>query len=615
MTRQQKTNLIRVVISLLFFAAAFALRLEGTARIIAFLVPYVIVGWDVLWSAVRNIIGGQIFDENFLMAIATIGALAIGEYPEAAAVMLFYQIGELFQSIAVGKSRKSISSLMDIRPETATVLRGGVEAVVSPEEVLVGETIVIKPGERIPLDGVITDGSTTVNTSALTGESIPADKGEGDSVISGTINISGLIKVEVKSEFSNSTVSRILDLVENSAAKKAKSERFITKFARYYTPCVVISALLLAAIPPLFFSQPFGEWLNRALIFLVVSCPCALVISVPLTFFGGIGGASRSGILIKGANNMEALSKAEVVVFDKTGTLTEGSFSVTSVHAQGVTEDELLKLAAEAESYSNHPIALSIVKAYGSVPDKSRIGEITEIPGFGVKAIIDGKAIYAGNSRLMDKIGVTAEDCSEIGSIVHIASDSEYLGHIVISDKIKEDSKTAISDLKKIGVLKTVMLTGDIGKVGLAVGKSLGLDETYAELLPDMKVSEVERLLSAKSEKGSLIFVGDGVNDAPVLSRADVGIAMGALGSEAAIEAADVVLTDDKPSKIAKAIAISRKTMLIVKENIAFALIVKAVILALGALGIANMWLAIFADVGVMVIAILNSMRALEYKK
>lgn len=612
MSRKQKRNFIRIILSIILYISALALRLDGLSRFFVYLFTYAFIGYDVLWSAVRNIIRGQVFDENFLMALATVGAFAIKEYPEAVAVMLFYQVGELFQDIAVGKSRKSIASLMDLRPESAVVIRDGIEKIVSPEEVAIGEIIIVKPGDKIPLDGVIIEGSTTVNAAALTGESLPYDKGVSDNVISGTLNLSGVIKIEVKSEYINSTVAKILELVENSAARKATAERFITRFARYYTPCVVISALLLAAVPPLLFSQDFSQWLNRSLIFLVVSCPCALVISVPLSFFGGIGGASRQGILIKGANYLEALSKAKIVVFDKTGTLTEGSFTVTAVHPETVSEAELLDIAAAAESYSSHPIACSIVRAHGGHIDKNRIGEITELPGLGIKAQIDHNPVCVGNGKLMEQIGVSWRDCHEAGTIVHIAVGNEYMGHIVISDKIKPDAEKAVAELKQLGVLKTVMLTGDIRKVGEAVGHRLKIDETHCELLPDKKVAEVEGLLNASNKNGTLVFVGDGVNDAPVLARADVGIAMGALGSEAAIEAADIVLTDDKPSKIVKALTISRKTMRIVRENILFALLVKAAVLVFGAFGAANMWFAVFADVGVMVLAIINAMRTLK---
>lgn len=613
MSGSQKRNLIRLALSSMAYVAALTLSFEGTMRLLSFLIPYAVIAYDVLWSAARNIARGHVFDENFLMALATVGAFAIKEYPEAVAVMLFYQVGELFQSIAVGKSRKSISELMDIRPESAVVIRDGIERKVPPEEVAVGETVVVRPGEKIPVDGVIAEGTTTVNTSALTGESLPAGKGVGDGVVGGAINLSGVIRVEVKSEYENSTVAKILELVESSAAKKAKAERFITRFARYYTPFVVIAALMLAAVPPLLFSQDFGEWLNRALIFLVVSCPCALVVSVPLTFFGGIGGASREGILIKGANYMEALAKAEIVVFDKTGTLTGGVFSVTAVHPETVSEAELLDIAAAAESYSNHPIARSIVRAHGGHIDKSRIGSVAELSGLGMEAQIDNKTVYIGNGKLMEKIGAGWHDCHRTGTIVHIAVGSEYMGHIVISDEIKPDAWKAVSGLKQLGILKTVMLTGDSRKVGQAVGTQLKIDETHTELLPGEKVAEVERLLAEKSKTGTLAFVGDGVNDAPVLARADVGIAMGALGSQAAIEAADIVLTDDKPSKIARAVILSKKNMRIVRENIVLTLSVKALVLILGACGIANMWMAVFADVGVMVLAILNAMRALNH--
>ncbi len=612
MSGRQKRDLIRILVSAVLFAAAITLPQHGYLRLLAFFITYAVIGYDVLWSAARNIFHGQIFDENFLMALATVGAFAIREYPEAVAVMLFYQVGELFQGIAVGKSRKSIASLMDIRPDSATVIRDGVEIEVSPEEILVGEIIIVKPGERIPLDGVITEGTTTVNTSALTGESLPRDKSVSESVVSGSVNLSGVIKVEVKSEFGDSTVAKILDLVENSAAKKARAERFITRFAKYYTPCVVVAALLLAVIPPLFFAQSFSNWLNRALIFLVVSCPCALVISVPLSFFGGIGGASRSGILIKGANDLEALAKVKTIVFDKTGTLTKGSLTVSAIHPQTVSEAVILDLAAAAESYSSHPIACSIVRAHGGHIDKGRIGEITELSGLGIKAQIDNKTVYVGNGKLMDQIGADWRECHKSGSIVHISVEKEYMGHIVISDEIKPDAANTIAELKKTGITKTVMLTGDIRKVGEAVGAELEIDEIHFELLPDKKVEEVERLLLDKPAKSTLAFVGDGVNDAPVLTRADVGIAMGALGSDAAIEAADIVLMDDKISNITKAIMISRRTMHIVKENIVFALLVKAVVLVLGASGFANMWIAVFADVGVMVLAIINAMRTLK---
>ena len=609
MSRKQKTVLARIIISAVLCVVAGLLPIDGVWKLLAFSVPYLVIGYDVLWGAVRNIIHGQVFDEQFLMAIATLGAFAIEDYPEAAAVMLFYQVGELFQSIAVGKSRKSISALMDICPEYAVVLRDGEEVTVPPEEVGIGEVLIIKPGEKIPLDGEITEGSTTVNTAALTGESLPVDKTVGDRVISGTINLSGVIKVKAQSLYEESTVSKILELVENSAEKKARAENFITRFARYYTPCVVIGAVLLAVIPPLFFSQEWSMWINRALIFLVVSCPCALVVSVPLSFFGGIGGASREGILIKGANYLETLSKVDTVVFDKTGTLTKGSFAVNAIHPQNMTEAQLLDIAAAAESYSTHPVGESIVAAHNGHIDKTRIGEVEELAGMGLRAVIDGKTFFVGNGALMDKVGAGWHDCHLAGTVIHIAESSEYLGHIVINDEIKPDSKVAVAGLKELGIKNTVMLTGDTERVAKSVGEEVGIDSVCAKLLPAQKVEKVEELLSQGCKTA---FVGDGINDAPVLTRADVGIAMGALGSDAAIESADIVLMDDKPSKLPSAIRISRKTMRIVRQNIVFALAVKAIILALGAFGIANMWTAVFGDVGVMVIAILNAMRAMS---
>lgn len=612
MSKKQKTVLARIIISAVLCVIAGFLPIEGVWKFLAFSVPYLIIGYDVLWGAVRNIIHGQVFDEQFLMAIATLGAFAIEDYPEAAAVMLFYQVGELFQSIAVGKSRKSISALMDICPEYAVVLRDGEEVTVPPEEVGIGEVLIIKPGEKIPLDGEITEGSTTVNTAALTGESLPVDKTVGDRVISGTINLSGVIKVKAQSLYEESTVSKILELVENSAEKKAKAENFITRFARYYTPCVVIGAVLLAVIPPLFFSQEWSMWINRALIFLVVSCPCALVVSVPLSFFGGIGGASREGILIKGANYLETLSKVDTVVFDKTGTLTKGSFAVNAIHPKNMTEAQLLDIAAAAESYSTHPVGESIVAAHKGHIDKTRISEVEELAGMGLRAVIDGKTFFVGNGALMDKVGAGWHDCHLAGTVIHIAESSEYLGHIVINDEIKPDSKSAVAGLKELGIKNTVMLTGDTERVAKSVGEEVGVDRVCAKLLPAQKVEKVEELLSQGCKTA---FVGDGINDAPVLTRADVGIAMGALGSDAAIESADIVLMDDKPSKLPSAIRISRKTMRIVRQNIVFALAVKAIILVLGAFGIANMWTAVFGDVGVMVIAILNAMRAMSKVK
>lgn len=612
MSRKQKTVLARIIISAVLCVVAGLLPIDGVWKLLAFSVPYLVIGYDVLWGAVRNIIHGQVFDEQFLMAIATLGAFAIEDYPEAAAVMLFYQVGELFQSIAVGKSRKSISALMDICPEYAVVLRDGEEITVPPEEVGIGEVLIIKPGEKIPLDGEITEGSTTVNTAALTGESLPVDKTVGDRVISGTINLSGVIKVKAQSLYEESTVSKILELVENSAEKKARAENFITRFARYYTPCVVIGAVLLAVIPPLFFSQEWSMWINRALIFLVVSCPCALVVSVPLSFFGGIGGASREGILIKGANYLETLSKVDTVVFDKTGTLTKGTFAVNAIHPQNMTEAQLLDIAAAAESYSTHPVGESIVAAHKGHIDKTRIGEVEELAGMGLRAVIDGKTFFVGNGALMDKVGAGWHDCHLAGTVIHIAESSEYLGHIVINDEIKPDSKVAVAGLKELGIKNTVMLTGDTERVAKSVGEEVGIDSVCAKLLPAQKVEKVEELLSQGCKTA---FVGDGINDAPVLTRADVGIAMGALGSDAAIESADIVLMDDKPSKLPSAIRISRKTMRIVRQNIVFALAVKAIILALGAFGVANMWTAVFGDVGVMVIAILNAMRAMSKVK
>ncbi len=621
-TKKQKKMLIRIIIALALLAVIVVtlhfIELPWWAELIIYAVPYVIAGYDVLRTALINLIHGQIFDEKFLMMVATIGAFGTGEYPEASAVMLFYQVGELFQSIAVGRSRKSIAKLMDIRPDSATVLRDGEEIEVSPEEVEVGETIVVKPGEKIPLDGVIIEGESTVNQAALTGESAPVDKAFSDNVISGTLNLTGVIRVRTTSTFGQSTVSKILELVENASDKKAKVENFITKFARYYTPAVVIAALLLGIVPPLFLGIGSWEiwkiWLTRACVFLVVSCPCALVVSVPLSFFGGIGGASKDGILIKGAGYMEVLSKIDTVVFDKTGTLTKGVFEVDDVHPNIVSEAELKDIAACCESFSSHPVAQSIVRAHEGHIDKSLIGDVSEIAGKGVKAVVDGKTYYCGNGQLMDMCGAKWHDCHLSGTIIHVARENEneveYLGHIIINDQIKEDSGTAIKELKNVGVKRLVMLTGDKKSVAENVANKLGLTGFFAELLPADKVSKVEELL--KSENGKLAFVGDGINDAPVLMRADCGIAMGAMGSDAAIESADVILMDDKPSKIASAMKIARKTMRIVWENIIFALGVKGIILILGALGIANMWIAVFGDVGVLIIAILNAMRCMR---
>ena len=593
--------------------AAFFLSVSPPVYLVLYLIPYLIIGWDVLWRAVRNIAHGQVFDENFLMALATVGALATGEYPEAVFVMLFYQVGEWFQSYAVDQSRKSITALMDIRPDYANVEGpDGQLQQVDPEEVAVGDTIVIKAGERIPLDGVVLEGSSTVDTAALTGESLPRRAESGDDVISGCVNLSGLLKVRVTKAFAESTVSKILDLVENSASKKAKAENFITKFARYYTPAVVLAAAALAVLPPLLTSMAWVDSIQRALNFLVVSCPCALVISVPLSFFGGIGGASRDGILVKGGNYLEVLARTEIVVFDKTGTLTRGVFNVTAIHPDHCDQGQLLELAALAESYSDHPISRSLKEAYGREMDSSRVSNVEEVAGRGVKAVVDGHTICAGNDKLMEDIGVSWHPCHRVGTTVHVASDGVYLGHIVISDEVKPDAKEAVAALKAAGVRKTVMLTGDAQAVGEDVARRLGLDEVHAQLLPAGKVERVEELLKEVSPKGALAFVGDGINDAPVLSRADIGIAMGGLGSDAAIEAADIVLMDDKPSKLAHAIRIARRTLSIVKQNIVFALAVKLLVLVLSALGLANMWAAVFADVGVSVLAILNAMRALR---
>ena len=608
MTRRQKKTLYRILAAALLTLVAALLPAEGLWKALAFVVPYLVIGWDVLWSALRNIAHGQVFDEKFLMAIATLGAFAIGEYPEAAAVMLFYQIGEFFQSVAVGRSRKSIAALMDIRPDYANVLRHGEEQQVDPEEVAVGETILVKPGEKIPLDGVVLEGSSSVNTAALTGESLPVDKTVGEQVVSGSINLTGLLKIRTESAYAESTVARILELVENSAEKKSRIENFITRFARWYTPLVVVSALLLALIPPLFFHGVWSDWIQRALIFLVVSCPCALVVSVPLSFFGGLGGASRDGILIKGANYMEMLDKVDTMVFDKTGTLTQGRFAVDAIHPAEISEEELLDIAAAAESYSSHPVAESVVKAHEGDIDRSRIGEVKELAGMGIQAQVDGRTFYVGNGKLMDQVGAAWHECHLPGTVIHIAEDSRYMGHIVISDQLKPDAAEAIRKLKARGVTETVMLTGDTEKVAKAVAEQLGVDRVYAGLLPAQKVEQVEKLLA---EGRRVAFVGDGINDAPVLSRADVGIAMGAMGSDAAIESADIVLMDDKPSRLPLAKKIARRTMRIVHENIVFALAVKFGILFLSAAGLTNMWWAVFGDVGVLILAILNAMRCL----
>ena len=595
MTRKQKKHLARIIAAAVLLALVwFVLPLEGIWKLLAYCVPYFIVGWDVLWGAIRKILHGDLMDEEFLMS-----------------VMLFYQIGEWFQGVAVGKTRRNITQLMDLRPDYANVVRNGQEEKVDPDEVEVGETIIVRPGEKIPLDGVILEGSTAVDTAALTGESLPQDKAEGNPVVSGTVNLTGVITVQTQSAYGESTAAKILELVENAADQKARVESFITRFAHWYTPCVVAGAALLAVIPPLFFSQPWGTWVERALVFLVVSCPCALVVSVPLTFFGGIGGASRCGILVKGAGYMETLAKAKTVVFDKTGTLTKGSFTVTHIVPAAGTEDDLLATAAAAESFSHHPIAQSVVAAYGK-PIEKEIEDAKDHTGRGIEAVIDGRHIYAGNERLMKEIGVPCREVAEVGTVIHMAADNDYLGYLVIADTPKPDSAEAIRTLKAEGVEKTVMLTGDKTAVAQAVAEELGLDEYRAELLPADKVTAVEELLQTGSP---LVFVGDGINDAPVLARADVGVAMGALGSDAAIEAADIVLMDDAPSKLALAVRLSRRTMKIVWQNVIFALAVKALVLVLGATGDANMWIAVFADVGVLVLAILNAMRALLVPK
>ena len=617
MTKKQKKTLWRILTSAAFFAAALLGPWSGWLRLAVFLVPYIVIGYDVLWKAVRNISHGQVFDENFLMSLATVGAFFIGEYAEAVAVMLFYQVGELFQSYAVGRSRRSIAALMDIRPDYANLERDGQLCQVDPEEVEVGQTIVIRSGERIPLDGVILTGSSSLDTAALTGESVPRDVAPGDAVISGCINGGGLLRVQVTRSYGQSTVARILDLVENASGKKARAEHFITRFARYYTPAVVFAAAALALVPPLLLGGGWSSWLRRALIFLVISCPCALVISVPLSFFGGIGGASRQGILVKGGNYLEALAKTKVLVFDKTGTLTQGTFQVTEVRpASGVDGDHLLELAALAEGGSNHPIAQSLQAAWKGKDTRDRVTEFEEIPGMGVRAVVDGSTVWAGNSRLMEKAGASMEAsaANQGGTVIHLAVGSDYQGSILISDSLKPDAVETIRLLKARGI-RTVMLTGDSLEAGQAAAQRLGMDEVHTRLLPEDKVHIVERLLAEKPSGSTLAFVGDGVNDAPVLSRADVGIAMGGLGSDAAIEAADVVLMDDQPHKIVDAMDISRRTLKIVRQNVIFALGVKALVLLMGAWGAANLWEAVFADVGVSVIAILNASRALHTGK
>nr|WP_300095078.1 heavy metal translocating P-type ATPase [Sedimentibacter sp.] len=604
----------RLVLSSIFFAAALIINIE-ILKIIFFVVSYLFAGYDVVNSAFRNILRGDVFDENFLMAVASLGAFAIGEAPEGVAVMLFYQIGELFQSYAVGQSRKSITALMDIRPDYANVKTEDGLVVMDPEEVKPGDIIVVKPGEKVPLDGIVIDGSSMLDTSALTGESVPREIIAGSDLLSGCININGLVTARVTKEFEESTVSKILDLVENAGSKKSKSEQFITKFARYYTPTVVIIAALLAVVPPLIIKEAtFSQWIYRALSFLVVSCPCALVISVPLSFFGGIGGASKKGILVKGSNYLEALANTEIVVFDKTGTLTKGVFNVQEIHPEGISEQELLELTAYAENYSNHPISSSLKRAYKKEINAERISNVEEIPGHGVTAVIDTRKVAAGNVKLMEKMGIDYNRNEFSGTVVHVAVDGTYAGLIVIADEVKEDSKNAISKLKNVNIKQIVMLTGDTLRAGEKAAMELGLDKVYAELLPADKVEKVEELLAEKSLKGRLAFVGDGINDAPVLARADIGIAMGGLGSDAAIEAADIVIMTDEPSKIATAIKISQKTLKIASQNIIFAIGIKLAILLLSAMGYASMWAAVFADVGVAVIAILNSFRALNVK-
>ena len=617
MTKKQKKMLRRILGSVVLFAAVWAVTalasLPPWGEFLLYLLPYALIGWDILWKAVRNILNGQVFDENFLMALATVGAFGCGEYREGVAVMLFYQVGELFQSVAVSRSRASIAQLMDIRPDSANVERDGQVITVDPEEVAVDEIIVIRAGERVPLDGTVVEGASSMDTAALTGESMPRDVATGDEVVSGCVNLSGLLRVKVSRPFGESTVAKILDLVENSAAKKAKAEHFITKFARYYTPTVVLCAVALAVLPPLMGLGAWRTWLLRALNFLVVSCPCALVISIPLSFFGGIGGASRQGILVKGGNYLEALAKAGTVVFDKTGTLTQGRFAVTEVSPVGMDKEELLELAAQAEQFSNHPIARSILTAWGGTPDRDRVAQVEELAGRGLRVQVDSRMVLAGNERLLAENGIVLPEQPEApGTVIHLAVEGRYAGRLVISDQVKPGAKEAIQALKAAGVGRTVMLTGDSEAAGQAVGRELGLDQVYAQLLPGDKVDRVEALLTEKAPGHTLVYVGDGINDAPVLSRADVGVAMGAMGSDAAIEAADVVLMDDDLRKLSRAVAIARKTMTIVKENTVFAIGVKLAVLALSAAGLVGLWWAVFADVGVSVIAILNSSRMLK---
>ena len=621
MTKKQKKVLVRIIIAAVLVIALQFVPVEGYVRFGLYMIPYLVIGYDILKKAGKGILNRQIFDENFLMAVATIGAIALGDYKEGTAVMLFYQIGELFQSYAVGKSRRNISDLMDIRPDYANVEKDGELEQIDPDEIEIGTVIVVQPGEKVPIDGVVVAGTSSLNTSALTGESVPREVSVDDEIISGCINMTGLLKIRTTKEFGESTVSKILELVENASSRKSRSENFISKFAKVYTPAVCYGALALAILPPIVrmafmgLAPEWGDWVYRALTFLVISCPCALVISIPLSFFAGIGGASREGVLVKGSSYLETLSQTKIVVFDKTGTMTKGVFEVNGIHHSPYKDEELLEYAALAESYSTHPISKSLQRAYGKPIDKNRVSDVEEIGGHGLTAKVDGKVVAAGNAKLMKKLGIEYHDCSHVGTIVHVAINGRYAGHILISDVIKEHAAEAIAALKKSGIEKTVMLTGDAKNVAEHVAAQLGIDEVCSELLPGDKVEKVEELLTKKPEKDKLAFVGDGINDAPVLSRADIGIAMGALGSDAAIEAADIVLMDDDPLKIAKAIRISRKCLRIVYENIYFAIGIKVICLVLGALGIANMWFAIFADVGVMILAVLNAIRTLFVKK
>ena len=621
MTKKQKKVLIRIIIAAVLVIVLQFVPVEGYVRFGLYMIPYLVIGYDILKKAGKGILNRQIFDENFLMAVATIGAIALGDYKEGTAVMLFYQIGELFQSYAVGKSRRNISELMDIRPDYANVEKDGELEQVDPDEIEIGTVIVVQPGEKVPIDGVVVEGTSSLNTSALTGESVPREVSVDDEIISGCINMTGLLKIRTTKEFGESTVSKILELVENASSRKSRSENFISKFAKVYTPAVCYGALALAILPPIVrmafmgLAPEWGDWVYRALTFLVISCPCALVISIPLSFFAGIGGASREGVLVKGSSFLETLSQTKIVVFDKTGTMTKGVFEVNGIHHSPYKDEELLEYAALAESYSTHPISKSLQRAYGKPIDKNRVSDVEEIGGHGLTAKVDGKVVAAGNAKLMKKLGIEYHECSHVGTIVHVAIDGRYAGHILISDVIKEHAEEAIAALKKSGIEKTVMLTGDAKNVAEHVAAQLGIDEVCSELLPGDKVEKVEELLTKKPEKDKLAFVGDGINDAPVLSRADIGIAMGALGSDAAIEAADIVLMDDDPLKISKAIRISRKCLRIVYENIYFAIGIKVICLVLGALGIANMWFAIFADVGVMILAVLNAIRTLFVKK